>query len=96
MSAKQKDNFATLGDIAKRTGITFEEAQRFIDSILSELCLGREVRLKNLGIFRVSELEPRSFPTPIIPGGTGNVEKRKVIRFERSPNAKDRINGVER
>ena len=94
MSGKQTS--ASLGDIARRAGITFEEATRFIDAILCELELGREVRLKNLGKLYVNELEPRTFNTPIIPGGVSKFTKRKVIRFSRSPNARDRINGVER
>ena len=92
----KKQDSASLGDIARRAGITFEEATRFIDAILSELTLGREVRLKNLGKLYVNELQPRSFKTPMIPGGEANFEKRKVIRFSRSPNARDRINGIEK
>lgn len=86
---------ATVADVARRAGLTHDQGRRFVDAILDELCLGREVRLQGLGVLYVRPMRPRRFSTPMIPGGEVVITNRiKTLRFRRAPTAVERLNGT--
>lgn len=87
-----RNDRSTIADVARRAGLTYDEGRRFVEAILDELNLGREVRLQGLGVFRLSLLAPRTVHTPILPSGVATYPERRVIRFRRSPTAADKLN----
>jgi len=85
-------NTATTAEVSRRAGLTHQEGARFVKAILSELCLGRRVRLAGLGEFRVTTLPAREVRTPVVPGGRAMIRERRTIRFRRFQSAYARIN----
>lgn len=81
-----------MADVARRAGLTLEQGRRFVQAVLDELELGREVRLENLGTFRVSEIAPRTVRSSVLPEGSVKVPRRKVLRFSRAAGAARQLN----
>lgn len=72
---------STTADVARRAGIRYRDAKRFLEAILKEIALGNTVRLGHFGEFRLTEIKAREVETPIIPGGLAKIPRTVAIRF---------------
>lgn len=82
----------TVRELARRAGLTHEEARRFVDAIGDELVLGREVRLTGVGILRVVETRARKLVTPMFEAGSVKIPRSRSVRFRQSKVIKMRLN----
>lgn len=81
MAEETKEGRVTVRELARRTGITAEAGERFVEEIMRSLEVGHEVHLGGFGIFRVTSIAPRELRTPMIPGGVANIPARRVVRY---------------
>lgn len=94
--SQEKEPRTTTRELSRRAGITYEQGQRFVQAIVAELELGREVHLTGLGILRVHEGKPRKFDTPMVPGGVAKIPPSRCVKFRQSKLMKPRLNGGRR
>lgn len=87
-----KTERSTTADCARMAGLTYEQAEAFVQAILDELARGKEVRLQGLGIFHKATVKRREVVSPLLPGGRASIPERDQIRFRRSRRANEAIN----
>jgi nucleoid DNA-binding protein len=79
------ENRTTLADLAHRAGLTYAQAAAFVQAILDLLPQVDEVRLGDLGAFRLSHLDARVVRAPVLPGGAATMPARATIRYTVHP-----------
>lgn len=92
MAVPPKTDRATTADCAQIAGLTYVQAEGFVQAILDELSRGKEVRLQGLGIFYVRPVTRRFVVSPMLPGGKAEISPRDQIRFRRSRGANEAVN----
>ena len=86
-----RENRATTADVARRAGLSYEQGQKFLDAILDEINLGREVHLTSFGTFRTTTIAAKEIDRPV--GGLSKIPETRVLRFKSSRVASDILNG---
>lgn len=91
-TATPRESRATTADIARRAGLSYEAGQRFLDAIVDELNLDREVHLTGFGTFRITTLRGGTIDRPVL-SAPATIPPTRVIRFKSSRVASDKVNG---
>ncbi|MFQ5681020.1 MAG: HU family DNA-binding protein [Candidatus Omnitrophota bacterium] len=83
--------------VSQATGVSQEEvmvvAQATFDCIIEALAQGRNIELRNFGVFRVKERRPRMGRNPRT-GETVSVPSRRVAIFKPGLEMRKRVSGV--
>ena len=81
--------------IAEDTGIpqqkVYKVLQKSLDLIMESLVLGRNVELRNFGVFEVRERKQRIGRNPTKPEQVVTIPSRRVVRFRPGKELADKI-----
>ena len=65
--------------------------QKTLDYIADELAMGRDIELRNFGIFEIKTRKGRKGRNPKQPSVTVDIPERKIVKFRAGKELKDRV-----
>ena len=65
--------------------------QKTLDYIADELAAGRDIELRNFGVFEIRVRKGRKGRNPNVPQITVPIPERKVVKFRAGKELKDRV-----
>ena len=65
--------------------------QKTLDYIADELAAGRDIELRNFGVFELHVRKGRTGRNPQVPQITVPIPERKVVKFRAGKELKDRV-----
>ena len=68
-----------------------EVVQKTLDYIADELAAGRDIELRNFGVFEIRVRKGRKGRNPKVPQITVPIPERKVVKFRAGKELKDRV-----
>jgi nucleoid DNA-binding protein len=81
--------------IAGETGLiqnkVAEIVQKTLDYIADELAEGRDIELRNFGVFEIQTRKSRQGRNPKRPQETVSIPERKIVKFRAGRELKDRV-----
>ena len=81
--------------ISAETGLIQTEVasivQKTLDYIADELAAGRDIELRNFGVFEIRVRKGRKVRNPKVPQITVPIPERKVVKFRAGKELKDRV-----
>lgn len=81
--------------IAGETGLiqnkVAEIVQKTLDYIADELAEGRDIELRNFGVFEIQTRKSRKGRNPKRPQETVAIPERKIVKFRAGRELKDRV-----